>query len=96
MKLNPVPVAPTGSRTAPALVNRGGGRGGWEEVTTKIYPKPPHDLQAARLAGPHTLGSLGRALGIKVEVVSGLEWGRYALTEEEWRHVLATAKGETT
>lgn len=90
VKLTPIPVAPSGSHRSLAFVHRADGRGGLAEVETKDYPAPPHDLRAARLAGPHTLGSLGRALGVSAEVVSGLEWGRYSLTEPEWQHVLAT------
>ncbi len=92
-------VAPIGTRTGVAFVNRGDGRGGAEMVTSDVYPPDPRGdvLRKARVsAKPFVrLGSGAARLGLTAEQLSGLEHGRYAFVDEDdWQRaadVLAVA-----
>lgn len=78
-------VTPVGTRTGGAFVNRGFQQGGFETITTNVYPSSRGGdlLREARKASPTfvTLRMGAARLGMTAEQLSGLEHGRYAFDD---------------
>lgn len=60
----------------------------WDEP---IYPDSPHgsQLRAARMEPYRNLRETGRLLGLTAEQISGLETGRYTLSDEDWTELFS-------
>jgi hypothetical protein len=92
MSLHPQPVPPIGKRKTAAFVTRTDGCcGGLQEIEVNDYPEAPLGkvLRASRVAARLSLGDVGRLFSLNPEQVSGLETGRYSLTDTEWVELLA-------
>ncbi len=89
-----LPVAPIGTRTTLAFVNRGEGRGGLEEVTLDVYPEASvargRAFREYRVRIGRSLREAAQLLGLHAVDVSSLERGAATLSEDEWGLALET------
>lgn len=96
--VNVLPVEPIGKRKSWAFVTlEGGRRGGMREVELSVYSPSPRgeELRQARAGAGRRGGGLvkcSRALGITAEQLSGLESGRYTLSDADWEVALRVAR----
>lgn len=91
-----IPRAPVGKRGTWAFVDRRDGsgsyglRGSFEQITLNDYAPSPNGerLRTARAHADLSLGDTARALGLTSQQVSGLECGRYDLSDDDWQRVM--------
>jgi hypothetical protein len=92
--ITPIPVEPSGTRRTVAFVTLTGGKcGGLQEVELPEYPESTRGerLRQRRVSLGLSLGVLSERLGITPSQLSGLEYGRNTLSEEDWALVLDEA-----
>lgn len=100
VKLTISKVAPTGTKKTIAFVNRGGGRGGVEEIELPVYPSQHvsrgEALRAVRVRSGLSLREAAQVLGISGVEMSSLEHGSCTVPDEEWASITeAIRKGKS-
>ena len=71
------PVDPIRRELRPAFIDYSDGSGELRNVLFPVYPKPPVSLREMRRERGLSLTEAAALLGVKVSVVSGLEFGKY-------------------
>jgi len=87
MRLNPTPVEPIGERDTQGFAHYSDGCR-WVNVRVPVFPPSPDGdalRDVRRLIG---LGEAARHVNLTPEQMSGLERGRYTLTNPEWNWLL--------
>jgi hypothetical protein len=93
LNLSLIPVEPIVFERSEAFVD-GPGYHALQEILTPVYPCNGYGslLRAARLDRRISIRAAAERLGISCAQLSGLEFGKFTLSQTEWREVLETIR----